>query len=136
MISELFRARTKAEHRSRDIHLQATDLVRVRSPEEIQITLNRWNQLHGCAFMEEMWHYCGTIQRVRKQVRVFLDERSYLTRRSKHLFILENVICEGTKDFGPCDRSCFFFWREEWLEKIEQPVSRTALKIMERSYGK
>lgn len=136
MIAELFTTRTKAGHRSKDILLQATDLVRVRSHQEIQITLNRWNQLHGCAFMEEMWQYCGTLQRVRKPVRVFLDERSYLTRRSKHLFILENVICEGTRDFGPCDRSCFFFWREEWLEKVEQPDSRLAMVTMERCHGK
>jgi hypothetical protein len=27
-------------------------------------------------------------------------------------------MCQGTKDFGRCDRSCFFFWREEWLEKL------------------
>ncbi len=96
----------------------ATTLVRIRSSEEIQKTLNRWNQLQGCAFMEEMWKYCGTVQRVRKPVRTFLDARSYLVRQSAHLVILEGVICEGTIDFGPCDRSCFFFWREEWLEKI------------------
>ena len=29
------------------------DLVRVRSKEEIQSTLDRWNQLKGCGFMEE-----------------------------------------------------------------------------------
>jgi hypothetical protein len=33
--------------------------------------------------------------------------------------ILDGVICNGTEDFGPCDRSCFFFWREEWLEKVD-----------------
>jgi len=26
--------------------------------------------------------------------------------------------CQGTSDYGRCDRSCFYFWREEWLEKI------------------
>jgi hypothetical protein len=40
-------------------------------------------------------------------------------KQCKGIVILENVFCQGTKDFGACDRTCFFFWREEWLEKIE-----------------
>lgn len=98
--------------------LQAGDLVRVRSREEIQATLNRWNCLKGCCFMEEMWKYCGTTQRVMKPVRQFLDERDYRVKKTKHMVLLEDLVCVGTVDFGPCDRSCFFFWREEWLQKI------------------
>lgn len=98
--------------------LNPGDLVLIRSKEEIQKTLNNWNQLKGCAFMEEMWPYCGTKQKVFKRIEKFLDERDYLIKKCKGVVILENVICQGTKDFGPCDRSCFFFWREEWLEKI------------------
>lgn len=99
--------------------LNAGDLVLVKSKEEILKTLNNWNQLKGCAFMEEMWPYCGTKQKVLKRVEKFLDERDYLIKKCKGIIILENVMCQGTKDFGPCDRSCFFFWREEWLEKIK-----------------
>jgi len=95
------------------------DLVRVRSKEEIQSTLDRWNQLKGCGFMEEMMPYCGTRQRVYKRVKRFLDERDYLLKKCTGIVILEGVFCEGTKDFGSCDRSCFFFWREEWLERID-----------------
>jgi len=98
--------------------LKPGDLVRVRSRKEIEKTLNKWNQLKGCSFMEEMWSFCGTTQRVFKRVETFLDERDYLIKKSKGIVILEGVICEGTKDFGRCDRSCFFFWRKEWLEKI------------------
>lgn len=98
-------------------NLEPGDLVRVRSQEEIKETLNRWKQLKGCAFMEEMWTYCGSKQRVFKRVGQFLDERDYLVKRCSGIFILEGVICEGTKDFGACDRSCYFFWREEWLER-------------------
>lgn len=103
---------------SRNENLQPGDLVRIRSKEVIWSTLNRWNQLKGCSFMEEMWPYCGTTQRVFKRVEKFLDERDYLLKKCKGIVILKGVFCEGTKDFGPCDRSCFFFWREEWLEKI------------------
>jgi hypothetical protein len=103
------------------VTLESRDLVRVKSREEIQATLDRWNQLKGCAFMEEMWPHCGTIQRVYKRVEIFMDERDYLMKRCKGIVLLEGVICEGTKDFGQCDRSCFYFWREEWLEKLHEP---------------
>jgi hypothetical protein len=102
-----------------DILLQPGDVVRVRAKEEIQETLNRWNQLNRCSFMEEMWPYCGTTQQVLKRVEKFLDERDYILKKCKGIVILDNVFCEGTRDFGLCDRSCFFFWREEWLEKID-----------------
>ena len=38
--------------------------VRIKSREAIQATLDPWNYLKGCGFMEEMWQYCGTRQRV------------------------------------------------------------------------
>ncbi len=107
-----------APRRTVDIIIQAGDRVRVRSKQEIQATLNRWNQLNRCSFMEEMWPYCGTTQRVLKRIGKFLDERDYLIKKCKGVLILDGVMCQGTKDFGACDRSCFFFWREEWLEKI------------------
>jgi hypothetical protein len=105
--------------------LNAGDAVRVRSREEIQQSLNRWNQLKGCSFMEEMERYCGTRQRIFKRVERFLDERDYRSKRCRGIYLLDGVLCEGTRDFGPCDRSCFFFWREEWLERLpdDPPVT-------------
>lgn len=101
--------------------LQPGDYVRVRSRDEIQACLNSWNQLKKCSFMEEMWKYCDTTQRVLKKVEKFLDERDYSLKKCSGLYILDGVMCDGTVDFGKCDRSCFFFWREEWLDKIEVP---------------
>ena len=107
------------ENRDRKrIALKPGDAIRVRSREEIRSTLDKWNQLRGCSFMEEMWPYCGTTQRVFKRVEKFLDERDYLMKNCNGVLILDGVMCQGTKDFGPCDRACFFFWREEWLQKI------------------
>jgi len=101
-------------------HLQAGDWVFVKSRMDIRTTLNLWNKLGGCGFMEEMWLYCGTSQQVLKQVNQFLDERDYRVKRCKNTVILDGVYCSGTVDFGPCDRNCFFFWREEWLERLEK----------------
>ena len=97
--------------------LQAGDEVRVKSQEEIQATLDRWSRLKGCDFMEEMWAYCGTSQRVLKRVDKFLDERTYRIRKCRGILTLEGAMCGGTRDLGTCDRCCLFFWREEWLEK-------------------
>jgi len=113
-------ATSEIENNSITNDLKSGDTVRVKSRKEIQSTLNHWNQLKGCAFMEEMWIYCGTSQRVFKKINIFLDERDYLMKKCNGIFILDGVICEGTNDFGPCDRSCFIFWRREWLEKIDQ----------------
>jgi len=99
--------------------LKAGDLVRVRSREEIEATLNHWRQLRGCTFMPEMVQYCGTTQRVHKAMERFVDERDLRVKRCKGIILLEGVLCQGTADFGRCDRSCFLFWREEWLEKID-----------------
>jgi hypothetical protein len=95
------------------------DLVRVRTKDEIQSTLDRFNELKGCAFLAEMHQYCGTEQRVFKVMERFLDERDYKVKKTRGLVLLENNFCSGTPAFGKCDRSCFLFWREEWLEKIE-----------------
>lgn len=99
--------------------LKAGDLVRVRSREEIEATLSEWKELKGCMFMLEMWQYCGTTQRVLKPVERFVDERDLRVKKCKGIVLLEGVICQGTAYSEGCDHSCFFFWREEWLEKID-----------------
>jgi hypothetical protein len=98
--------------------IQPGDYVKVKSKEEIKAIINARDEFKGCTFMEEMWIYAGTTQRVFKRVERFMDERDFRVKRSNGLFILENVFCEGTGILGRCDRSCFFFWRAEWLEKI------------------
>lgn len=110
--------------------LEAGDRVRVKSLEEIEATLGDWHELKGCAFMPEMRPYCGTVQRVFKPVKRFVDERDYQVKKCRDVYLLDGAICEGTADYGRCDRSCFYFWRSEWLEKCdpaldgapEQPV--------------
>lgn len=106
------------EGRAAGQDLVAGQRVRVKSREEIKATLDNWGYLKGCGFMEEMWPYCGTEQRVLKSVWSFLDERDYRVKKVRGIFILEGLHCQGTIDYGRCDRNCFYFWREEWLEKI------------------
>lgn len=99
--------------------LQAGDKVRVKSKQEILALLDPWLEQKGCGFMEEMWVYCDTEQVVRNRVEKFMDEATLRMRTSRGIVLLEGLMCEGTIDFGRCDRACFYFWREEWLEKVD-----------------
>ena len=101
-------------------NLKAGDMVRVKSIEEIKATLNHVGQTKGCSFISSvMGPYCGTVQRVLKPMERFVDEREMRVKKCKGLVLLEGVICEGTTSYGRCDRCCYVFWRNEWLEKIE-----------------
>lgn len=97
----------------------AGDCVRVRAEEEIVRTLDQWGKLKGCRFMPEMRPYCGTEQTVLKPLERFFDEREYTLKKARGLVLLKDVMCQGVDLSGRCDRSCFFFWRIEWLEKVE-----------------
>lgn len=94
------------------------DLALVRSRVETEATLDTFKELRGCAFLEYMWIFCGTEQRVLHPLERFFDERDYKVKRSNGIVLLEGVLCRGTPVFGKCDRACHLFWRVEWLEKI------------------
>lgn len=102
---------------SHPMEFQPGDLVRVRTREEIEPMLDADRKYHGCTFLDCMWPYCGTTQKVFKPLHRFLDERDFVFKKTRGVVILEGVFCDGVLVFGQCDRSCFLFWREEWLEK-------------------
>jgi hypothetical protein len=110
--------RAKMDIVSRKAEYSAGELVKVRSWEEIQSTLDPFRELKGCAFLPDMKQYCGTTQRVLQVMERFLDERDYKVKKVHGIVLLENVICRGTPVFGRCDRCCHLFWRGEWLEKV------------------
>jgi hypothetical protein len=100
-------------------NLAPGDWVIIRSEQEIKATLDPINELRGCAYMPEMSQYCGTVQRVLKPIMRFVDERDFKVKKASGIVLLEGVNCQGTEFYGGCDRSCFFFWREEWLKKTD-----------------
>jgi len=102
--------------------LQPGDWVRIHSAEEIRATLGSFNEIKGCAFIKDMWQYCGTVQQVLKPVERFLDERDYRVKKVRGIVILKGLYCQGTEVFGRCDRTCHLFWRTEWLEKVDPPA--------------
>lgn len=101
--------------------LKPGDWVQVKSEAEILATLDGSGKNKGMVFMPQMKQYCGKTFRVYKRVENIIFEESHTRRRLKDTVLLEGLICEG--DGYGCDRSCFFFWREDWLTRVDGPAS-------------
>lgn len=108
--------------RSPDCHceilgLRPGELVEVRPIEEIRSTLNEKSQRYGLTFTPEMMKHCGRRYRVYKRLEYVFDEYKHTQRRLRNTVLLEGVVCVG-EGIG-CDRSCFLYWREAWLRRLE-----------------
>ena len=103
------------------LNLQKGERVRVKSEEEIKKTLDDEGKLQGCAFTKYMWPACGQEMVVFKRVDTFLNETNNKIQKISDTVLLENSFCTGERRFGEvCDRSCFIFWKEAWLERIPE----------------
>jgi hypothetical protein len=81
-----------------------------------------------------MWRatlpFCGKVFRVRARVHKFLDERTGAPRYMKTpAVILENVWCQSC--YSPHrmgrPRSIYSWWREVWLERVDEKDLAEAL---------
>jgi hypothetical protein len=106
--------------------LQPGDLVRIKSKEEIEPTLNADLLNRGMGFDAEMARFCGRTARVARRVEHIIDEH---TGRMLHMrspcLVLEGIICEGAFS-ASCPRSITPYWREVWLEKVAPAPTEAA----------
>lgn len=102
--------------------LQEGDVVEVLPFDDIRKTLDENMRLGKMLFMEGMKEYCGKRLRVLKKMKIMLDEHPWGMVRLKDSVILENSICDarGTYDKEGCERCCFYFWKEQWLRKVDE----------------
>jgi hypothetical protein len=99
--------------------LQPGELVRIKSKQDIMATLNRELLNRGMGFEEEMSRYCGREARVLRRVDRCIDERTgRLLEMKNPCIVLENTICTGGYNAN-CPRSIYAFWREIWLERVD-----------------
>jgi hypothetical protein len=100
------------------LDLQPGDVVRIKSKEDIEKTLDHTNRNRGLNFDSEMVKYCGRTARVRARVRRLIDEETgKMIKIQTDCIILEGVTC--TADYHRlCPRGIFPYWREIWLEKV------------------
>jgi hypothetical protein len=101
------------------MNLQPGDWVEVRSVKEIFATLDSQGKLKGLRFNPEMTKFCGKRFRVFKRLdKIILESTGELRRVRTPTVLLEDVFCDG-QAHGGCDRSCFCFWREAWVKRVE-----------------
>jgi hypothetical protein len=109
------------------LNLKLGDWVEVRSAREIFATLDAKGKLKGLAFTPEMMKFCGRRFKVYKKLnKIVLEATGELRKIKTPTVLLEGVFCDGNAH-GGCDRSCFCFWREEWLKRASPSSSKVAI---------
>ena len=104
-------------------NLMPGELVRVKSYREILETLDETWHNRGMYFDGEMVPFCGKTFRVLRRVQQIIDERTGTLRPFKNdAIILEGVTCEARYSHCRrfCPRSIFPYWREIWLERLNE----------------
>jgi hypothetical protein len=105
------------------LNLQDGEWVEVRSAREIFATLDKKDKLRGLRFTPEMAKFCGKRFKVYKKLdKIILEATGELRKIKTPTVLLEGVFCDGTAH-GGCDRSCFCFWREQWLKNPSSEIS-------------
>ncbi len=112
-------ANETASTEGQTLSLRPGELVEVKSVEEILNTLDPNRKHRGLLWMTGMRKYCGKRYRVLKNVEKIVLESNGEVRKMTNTVILDGVMCDGV-EFCGCDRSCFHFWREAWLKRVEQ----------------
>jgi hypothetical protein len=102
----------------RQLDLQPGELVRIKSKQEIEQTLDRNNRNRGLLFDGVMSKYCGQTATVRSRVSKIINEQTGTMRHFKtECVMLEGVTCTG--DYMQfCPRRIYDYWREIWLERV------------------
>jgi hypothetical protein len=104
------------------LNLQPGEWVRVKSYDDILLTLDGRNKNLGLFFDAEMVPFCGGTYRIKTRVQKFLDEKTgRLAELKTPAVILEGVWCRSCYSQGRmnCPRSIYSWWREIWLERVE-----------------
>lgn len=105
-------------------YLRPGDIVRVKSRQEIETTLDAAGTLDGLPFMGEMEAYCGKTFRVHRIVDKINDMRHKTgLRRMRNALTLAGVRCSGSHH-GGCEAECQILWKDSWLTKL--PAARVA----------
>jgi len=96
------------------------DIVEIRPWSVIREILDDNFSTQGLVFMPGMERFCGRRARVFKKIRMVYDEQRQKMVKIRDTYILEGIICEGRDAFDKegCDKSCFYFWKRQWLHRV------------------
>ncbi len=104
------------------LDLKPGERVRIKSKEEIVKTLDETGKNRGLSFDVELSPYCDRVVTVRSSVAKIIDELTGKMRYMKQpCVMLEGVVCNGeySECRLMCPRAIPSYWRELWLEKVE-----------------
>jgi hypothetical protein len=105
--------------------LQPGELVRIKPKGEIMRTLSKDRRNRGLGFEEEMARHCGREARVLRRVDRCIEEATGRMLQMKNpCIVLENIVCGGAYSAN-CPRSIYAFWREIWLDRVDEPGAST-----------
>jgi hypothetical protein len=111
--------REKGQAPSATLDLQPGDLVRIKSKDEIEKTVDRSNFNRGLSFDVEMVRYCGRTARVLGRVERLIDENTGKKIEIKSdCIVLDGVVCKADYRNRFCTRGIYPYWREIWLERL------------------
>jgi hypothetical protein len=112
------------------VGLAPGDQVRIRSRAEVVATLDGRRRNRGMGFCPEMTRCCGADAEVRQRIDRLIDERTGVMRELRDTVSLRNVKGRGidmpdadclcADELGDCARGEMMFWREIWLERVDE----------------
>ncbi len=112
------------KHAISPLCLKSGEKVRVKSVDEIRAMLDKDNKFQGLAFTPVMWKFCGNTYTVLKKMEKVFDERKWKLSKVKNMVLLDGVFCDAAggidKAWDGCDRTCFIWWKEGWLERSSE----------------
>ena len=97
------------------------DVVRVRSKSDVLSSVDTPNKFLESLFVDQILDYCGKQFKVYKILYHYFDEHKYrMFKVIEPLYILDGLICYGEDDMFEvkCNRSCYMFLHDTWLEKV------------------
>jgi hypothetical protein len=109
------------------LNLQPGELVRVKPHKEILETLDTSFKNRGMIFDAELVPFCGGTYRVKTRIEKFIDEKTgRMTSLKTPAVMLEGVWCQSRYSNCRmfCPRSIYSWWREIWLERVEDSTAR------------
>jgi len=120
---------------SANLNLQVGELVRVKDYREILKTLDdKWLN-RGMIFHAELSIHCGKTFRVLQRPRKLIDEKTgKLMLLKNECIVLDGANCEGRyTDPLNCARASYPYWREIWIERVQEKTCSTSEKRAEPS---
>jgi hypothetical protein len=113
------------------LDLKPGERVRVKTFDQVVATLDYRRRNRGMVVCHEMTRCCGEEAEVRARVDRIIEEKTGKMREMQHTVTLKNLrgnptLCDEClcyNEIGDCPRGDLMYWREIWLERVNDTRS-------------